>query len=130
MTELVLGEKVVDFSDYRTHIEAALGFAGDTHSAADVAAMIEAGHAHFWPGPSSVVVTEFHCYPRRKVLHFWLAAGNAHELAQMEPVILGWGKRQGCTQASLVGRKGWTRSFLTASSGWTVSPLVLMEKAL
>lgn len=124
-----LTEFGVDFSDYRTHIAAALVHAGDTHSVDDVAAMIAAGHAQFWPGPASCVVTQVIVDPKITSLHFFLAAGVLRELRAMTPHILDWGRMQGCTKATLCGRKGWARSFLTAR-GWTVSPLILMETSL
>lgn len=91
--------------------------------------MVESGTCLFWPGNHSVIVTETLEYPRRKVLHFFLASGNLPELAAMVPLILEWGLENGCTSATLLGRKGWQRTFL-AKSGWTTSDLVLMEKEM
>lgn len=122
-------ENPLDFSRYKRHISSALVYAGDTHSADDVLAMIAAGALTGWPGPDSVIVTEVITYPRQKLLHFFLAAGVRRELAAMTPHILDWGRSQGCTRASLVGRKGWQRTFLR-DTGWTVSNHVLMETDL
>jgi tRNA A37 threonylcarbamoyladenosine synthetase subunit TsaC/SUA5/YrdC len=91
--------------------------------------MVAAGHAQFWPGPESLIVTETIAYPRRKHLHFFLAAGVRRELQAMTPYILDEGRSQGCTKATLIGRKGWQRTFLR-DTGWTVSDLVLMERDL
>lgn len=83
----------------------------------DVVAAIDAGAMQFWPGTNSAIVTEIGVYPRCKVLHFFLAGGNAAELEAMTPFVLAWGRTQGCTKATLAGRKGWERSFLTRT-GW------------
>ncbi len=125
-------EKSLELIRLRPHIEAALGYGDDTHTFADVQEMVAAGRAVLWPGPagsSTCVVTETVLDPRRKSLHFFLAAGRMAELEIMTPFILDWGKSEGCSHATLVGRKGWQRSFL-ARSGWNVSPIVLMSKAL
>lgn len=112
----------------RPHIEAALAYAGGTHTFEDVAAMIETGRLQFWPGVGSVIVTEIIEYPQRRTLHFFLAGGNLDELRAMLDPILEWGRALGCTAATLTGRKGWARSFL-ASEGWN-HELVCMSKEL
>lgn len=121
--------ELLDISRFRPHIEAALSYSGGTHQYEDVAQMVAAGHANFWPGPASLAVTETIQHPRQKILHYFLAAGNRRELHAMEPFISEWGKLQGCSKATLVGRKGWQRTFLT-EQGWSVSDLILMEKTL
>jgi hypothetical protein len=112
----------------RPLIEAALSYAGGTHTFSDVAAMVDEGRLTFWPGPASCIVTEIIEYPRQRTLHFFLAGGNIAELEAMLPAIYEWGRTQGCTSASLTGRKGWERSFLSRE-GWT-SNLVVMTRAL
>jgi hypothetical protein len=113
---------------YRTDIEAALAYAGDTHTFDDVVAAVAEGKARSWPGPHSVIITEMVEYPRSKHIHFWIAGGNLAELEQMTPIILDWARTQGCTKASLAGRRGWERTFI-ARTGWKQS-LVVFEKSL
>lgn len=118
-----------DIVAYRHYIEAALAYAGNSHSFDDVAEMVADGRAQFWPGPSSAVVTEVIPYPNYTAINFWLAGGNLAELEQMTPVILEWAKRErGCTRAGFTGRRGWERTFL-AREGWQPK-LVVFEKAL
>jgi hypothetical protein len=95
----------------------------------DVQEMITAGRAHLWPGPASAIVTELVSYPRQRHLHFFLAAGVRRELEAMTPLLLQWGREQGCTKATLVGRPGWQRTFLK-DTGWRVRPLIYMETDL
>lgn len=115
--------------DYRTLIEAALAYAGGTHTFEDVVREVESGNAQFWPGPNSCVVTQIDDAPSRRVLHFFLAAGDGDELAAMEPGLIEWGRDNGCTLARLVGRKGWERSFLIGL-GWARSEHIILEKEL
>lgn len=121
--------QAIALSDFRPQIEAALSYANATHTYEDVATMIAAGAAQYWPGPASVIVTELVDFPRKRVLNVFLAGGNSPELEAMIPLVLDWGKAQGCVVASFTGRRGWTRSFVT-KMGWRDTGLVVMEKPL
>lgn len=115
---------------YRRQIEAALSYTGGTHTFDDIVAGVNEGRFQFWPGPDSVIVTEMAEYPQHRALHFFLAGGNLPELEAMTPAILDWGKEQGCTMATLAGRRGWDRTFLTRT-GWSIrQELVVLEKSL
>lgn len=107
-----------EFTRLQDHIEAALLFAGGTHTKEDVWHMISDEHAQLWHGNSSVIVTQIEDAPRAKILHFWLAGGDLHELEVMYPLIEEWGEALGCTRATLTGRKGWERTFLR-DLGWS-----------
>lgn len=115
--------------NYRRQIEAALEYAGGTHTFEDVAAAVDAGAMQLWTGPNSVVVTEILQFPRYKALNFFLAGGNMAELEAMHGGIIEWAREQGCERALFTGRKGWERTFLTRT-GWTNSELVVLEKVL
>lgn len=119
----------IALSAYRPQIEAALAYADATHTYDDVAAMVDAGTARFWPGPSSVIITETVDFPRKRLLHVFLAGGSLAELETLIPIVLDWGKAQGCTHSTFVGRRGWTRTFVT-QIGYRDSGMVLMEKTL
>jgi hypothetical protein len=110
-------------------MEKALDYSGGTHTFEDVCQMVSEGRLQYWPGPNSVVVTEIIEYPRKRTLHFFLAAGNIAELEVMYPEIEKWGRLQGCDSASMSGRHGWERSFLSRKEGWS-SKLVVMMKEL
>lgn len=114
---------------YRRQIEAALEYADGSHVFDDVVRQVETGALQFWPGPTSVIVTEILEHPQRRTLNFFLASGSLQELERMTPVVLEWGKSKGCTRAVMLGRKGWERSFLTRT-GWSIPPLVVLEKDL
>lgn len=118
---------MITLDEARPYIEAALQYSGGTHTYEDVAAQISEGRLQFWPGVNSAVVTEIVEYPRKRTLHFFLAGGNLPELRAMYPGILEWGKANGCTAATLAGRKGWVRSFLVKDEGWNESLVVMMK---
>ncbi len=112
---------------YRTHIEAALSFADDSHSFEDIKRAVEAGELQFWPGLSSVVITEVVKLPRYKALNLFLAGGNVLELQAMLPEIEQFARHVGADRMTLAGRKGWVRSFLK-TEGYAEKMVVLEKK--
>lgn len=113
---------------YQAVIEAALQYSGGTHTFEDIQAGVEKGSLQFWSGPASAVITEIVTFPRTKALNFFLAGGSLAELRAMYPVLLQWGKDQGCTTAVFTGRPGWERTFLK-DEGWKPT-LTVFEKEL
>jgi hypothetical protein len=109
-----------DLVHYRALIESALVHTGGTHTFEDVAALVASGDMRCWPAPHSIILTEIITYPRKRIGHVFLAAGNLAEIEAMTPVIIAWSKTQGCVGAQMWGRKGWERTFLTRT-GWTPS---------
>lgn len=118
----------MDISVHRRQIEDALVYSGGSHSFEDVADAVAAGKMQYWAAPSSAIVTEILAYPQHLALNFFLAGGNLAEIEKMTPIILDWGREQGCKQAVFSGRPGWERTFLKAT-GW-VPRLVVFEKSL
>lgn len=90
--------------------------------------MVRMGLLQYWPGVSSCLITEIVSYPRRTVLHFFIAAGELAEIRAMLPPILAWGTAQGCDGATMTGRRGWERSFLR-DDGWS-APMIHMDRSL
>ncbi len=119
---------VDDIWAYRTHIEAALAYAGQTHTFEDILEQVRQGSLQFWPAPASVVITEIIEHPRQRTLHFFLAGGNMQELEAMEAPLVEWGRAHGCTTVSMLARRGWERTFLK-KTGWKPS-LVLFGKPI
>ena len=103
---------VKEFKRCEKWLEDALDYAHGTFDINDVFNDVVNGTAQFWPGKNSAVVTQIVPYPRKKVLHFFLAGGDIKELEEMEPGIIEWAKSQGCEAITLTGRPGWTKSFL------------------
>lgn len=96
----------------RAPIEAALEYAGGSHTYEDITKAVAEGRMQFWAGPRSAVVTEVVQYPQYKALQFFLAGGDLKELEAMAEGIEEWGRQQGCTRVVFTGRKGWERTFL------------------
>lgn len=116
----------VDISAFSSYIEDALVYANGSHTFEDVRAAVAAGRMQFWPGVKSVIITEILENPRYKALNLFLAGGNLAELERMTPLVLDWGRDQGCSRAMFLGRSGWERTFLTRT-GWTKTPMVVLE---
>lgn len=95
--------------DYRELIQAALDHGGNTHSFEDVVDRVATGRAQLWPAPRGVAITEIISYPRKKVLHVWLASGDMDQLLDMIDSAQQWGRTQGCTSLTVSGRLGWQR---------------------
>lgn len=94
----------------RHHIEAALAYSGGTHTFEDVRDGILAGRMQIWHGPKGCAVTEIVEYPRKRVLHCFLAGGEMGQITDMIESAIAWGKTQGCESLTLSGRMGWERA--------------------
>jgi hypothetical protein len=101
---------------------AALDAAGGRWTVDGVLEEIEAGEAHLWAFPASVVVTRFVDEEGGRTLFYWLAGGDLDEIKRMEPRMSEWGKAQGCNRKMLMGRAGWQRAL-----GWKRVGVVLAE---
>ena len=110
----------------RPWIEAALVYSGGTHTFDDVADMIKTGRLQLWPAPKGCLVTEILVYPRKTVLNVFLGGGDLDQLADMHGDVIAWAKAQGCTAATIQGRKGWERAF--RSYGWQARHVVLQKE--
>jgi hypothetical protein len=109
-------------------LQVALDLAGNTHELFDIAEMVKTGKAQMFADEDGIVITEVHEYPRVKVLHFWLAAGEKEAVIKQSHRAYEWARRIGCRKATLAGRKGWMR--VLADEGWRASKLTLLERAL
>lgn len=112
---------------YRPQIEAALAFADDSHSFDDIKKAVEKGDLQFWPGFSSVIITEIVKVPRFKALNLFLAGGNRPELQAMLPEIENFARHVGADRLILNGRKGWLRTFLV-HEGYAEKTVTLEKK--
>lgn len=97
-------------------IEAALAKGNDTHDFIHIVDGVIAGQFQFWANDTSCVITEVIDYPKKRVLHVFLAGGDLAGIRQIEPNAIEWAKSIGCTDFTLSGRKGWLREL--KSDGW------------
>jgi len=93
----------------RKWLESALEYAGGTHEWSDIVDSVSTGRMQLWPAEKSGAITEILCYPRKKVLHVFLAGGDMIELVNMIEDASRWGVSQGCKSITMSGRKGWQR---------------------
>lgn len=107
---MTIPDWAIEFRRLQDHVEAALEYSQGTHTAEDVLEQISTGELQLWPGKDSVVITQIITFPRKKVLHIFLAGGNQKELKEMDPYVVQWAKDQGCTALTFTGRLGWARS--------------------
>jgi len=108
-------------------IEDALDHGNNSHSFEDIIQGVAQGRYQFWQNDTCCVVTEVIDYPKRRVLHLFLAAGSMDGIRELEPEAVEWAKSIGCTALTLAGRIGWTKRL--KSDGWDYS-LAMMEKGI
>lgn len=93
----------------RKWIEDALAYGGGTHNFDNIVEGVLTGHMQFWPGEESCAITEIIVFPKKKVLHVFLAGGSMDEIIAMNESAKIWGKAQGCVNMTIAGRKGWEK---------------------
>lgn len=101
----------------REWIEAALEYSGGTHAFEDIVQGCYEGRMQLWPGIKSAGVTEITAFPRKKVLHVFLAGGDMDELLVMMRSAMAWGRAVGCDGMTMAGRPGWRR--VLERHGWS-----------
>lgn len=102
-----------DFERAAPWLEAAL-YADDERplwTLGDVKRDLEARRSHLWMGDASAMVTTISDWANgERIIEAWLAGGEMQEILAMTPVLEDWGRRVGCTQAHVQGRRGWVRA--------------------
>jgi len=93
----------------RKWIEDALEYSGGSHVFEDVVDGITSGRMQLWPAERGCAVTEIVVYPKKRVLHVFLAGGEMGTITDMIDAATEWGKTQGCTSMTIAGRRGWER---------------------
>ena len=117
---------MIILEDYRDQINSALAYSGGTHDFEDVARGVSSAKMQLWPASNSCAITEIICYPKKKVLHVFLAAGEKQELVGMIDSAAAWGKSQGCESMTMSGRHGWLK--VLGNEGWKAVMTVMEHK--
>jgi hypothetical protein len=110
----------------RKWIEAALQYSGGTHIFEDIVEAVLAGRMQLWSGEKGCAVTEIIMYPRKKVIHVFLAGGDMNQIIDFEESALEFGRINGCQTMTLAGRKGWTK--ILDKRGWKESFVVMSKE--
>ena len=79
----------------------------------DILRSLIAGEYHLFTSDNSALVVTVMPYPRKTVLHIFLAGGNLEELEELYKETEQFAKYMNCSSITLMGRFGWRRSFLT-----------------
>jgi hypothetical protein len=104
---------LIEFIRCREWIENALEYSNGTFNIIDIIEGVSNGELHLWQNNTAAVITQITLYPRKKVIHAFLAGGDVFGVRELERQVVSWGKKQGCHAITLVGRPGWSKSFLT-----------------
>jgi hypothetical protein len=93
----------------RQWIEDALKYSGGTHDFEDIVQGVKEGRFQFWNGKESAAITEITVYPKKKILHVFLAGGKMEEIVRMNESAKIFAEINGCSAMTIAGRKGWER---------------------
>ena len=104
----------------------ALNFSGGTNDFDDVAQSVMEGRMQLWAAEDACAVTEIAVYPKKKVLHTFLAGGKMGTIVDMQHDAAKWAKLQGCTSMSIAGRAGWER--VLSKHDWEPVHVVLSKE--
>ena len=107
-------------------IEAAIEYSGGTHEWSDIVEGIHSLRYQFWPAEKGCAVTEIIMFPKKKILHVFLAGGEMDQIVDMNDSAAQFAKAQGCDGMSIAGRKGWSR--VLKNEGWTESFTTLAKE--
>lgn len=106
---LAMSSSADEFERCADYIQAALAYAGHSHTLQDVWQAITNKQAAFFPLEKSAIVVEIVDYPQRATCRIWLAGGDMEELIEAEKNICDWARELGCDSMEIIGRKGWER---------------------
>ena len=105
----VMSSSADEFERCADYIQAALVYAGHSHTLQDVWQAINNKQAAFFPLEKSAIVVEIVDYPQRATCRIWLAGGDMEELIEAEKNVCDWARELGCDSMEIIGRKGWER---------------------
>ena len=118
---------MIDLEAYRAQIEAAQAYSGGTHIFEDVLQGVVDGRMQAWINDDTIAITEVVVFPRKRVLHCFLAGGKMRKVIEMMPSAMEWGRAQGCASFTIAGRRGWVR--VLSRHGWRPQ-FYVMETAI
>lgn len=98
------------FRESERHLVRALKY-DDTHNLQDIADNIANGSMQLWPAPKGAMVTQVQNYPRKRILHIYMAGGELESLMTLQTHIEKFAQDMGCQRITLTGRRGWQRIF-------------------
>lgn len=118
---------VKEFERCKPWIESALEYSLDTHDIQDIQNDLVNNKLQLWPGEKSVIVTQILEYPKKRVMHVFLAGGDIKDIESRTDGITAWAKLIGCNTITLTGRPGWVKSFLK-NKGYKTTQVYLSKE--
>lgn len=91
-------------------IEAALEYAGGTHTIEDVERNVLSGRMALIARERSAYVVELITYPRLKTLHVFLSGGDLDDIKAFDPQMDAIARSLGCSRITIAGRRGFARA--------------------
>ena len=88
----------------RPWIEAALEYTGGTHDYEDIVQGCYEARMQLWPAERAAAITEVIRYPKKKVLHVFLAGGEMKQLLDMIADAAEWGRQHGCEAMTMAAK--------------------------
>lgn len=121
-------ELYTEFQRCSEWIQAALDKGDDTHDLIHIYDGLINTSFQLWSNDKCCVITEIIDYPKKRVLHIFLAGGSLEGIRALEEDAIQWAKSIGCTDFTLSGRKGWLRAL--KDNGWKDLNQHLMVKRI
>ncbi len=112
---------------YKPQIEAALSFAGHSHSFDQIVSSVLTGKLHFYPLENSFVIMEHRQFGNWSSYHCFLAGGVFEEINALTDIAADNARKLGATKMTLLGRRGFERRL--KPHGWNATH-VLLERPL
>jgi len=94
----------------RPFLEPALNYSGNTHDYVHIVNGVLSGALQLWPTENSALITEFHNFPNKRMLHIFLAGGDLSEIKSLHDEVVNFAKAAGCNGLTLTGRAGWVKA--------------------
>lgn len=110
----------------RPWIEAALEYSNGTHDFMDVANAVLTGNMQLWANEKGCVVTEVLDFPKKRILHIFLAGGQLDAIRDLEDSGVEWAKSIGCSAFTLTGRRGWDKAL--KNDGWEPTHTMMIKR--
>lgn len=94
----------------RPFLEPALKYSNGSHDFVHIVQGVIKGDLILWPTENSAIVTEFHTFPNKRMLHIFIAGGDLSEIKHLHDDVVKFAKEMGCAGLSLTGRPGWVKA--------------------
>lgn len=102
----------------------ALRLGGDTHTIEDLVEALRKGEMQAFHNDRAIIITEISQSPRRRFVHFFLAAGELDGVMELTDQIEKWAIEQGCEFGRACVRPGYEP--VLKAKGWK-RRMIMME---